>query len=170
MVGLGTIGLVIGAAVLVAVVYFRREFGETGVFLGRGLSAFGTGFQTALSSVLSPQITPKFLPTIGLNIVGSGGFGGEGGCFLKPFLQDCPSGYHIGGWLGSECCPDTNIGGYGSGAPASSDDRQGGRNINVGASGRQGLPPQPMVVPIGRLGAREPREQRVFSEGAFRVL
>ena len=57
-----------------------------------------------------------------------------------------------------------------SNRPAAPDDRQGGRNINVGASGRQGLPPQPMVVPIGRLGAREPREQRVFQAGAFRIL
>lgn len=161
--------LIIVAAIFIGLIFIRKEIGEAGTALGQvgtGIGVFGKGIQTAISALLSPQIRPALVPTLGLQLELPDGLPGTeetltcDKCVVADFRGRHP-----------EFCIACL-----SNRPAAPDDRQGGRNINVGASGRQGLPPQPMVVPIGRLGpsirdgAREPREQRVFQAGAFRIL
>lgn len=50
--------------------FFRRETSEALNLYGGGLSGIGRGLQSFVSSVGSPQITPKFSPTIGFNTEG----------------------------------------------------------------------------------------------------
>ena len=109
--------LIIVAAAFVGIIFIRKELGETGaalgslgVGLGTGLSSVGRGIQTFVSSILSPQIRPALVPTLGLKLELPFGIGGN------------------------------NSFGFPR-APAAVDDRQGGRNVNVGSIGREGLPP-----------------------------
>lgn len=63
----GVIPLAITGAVLAAVVYFRRELGETGSFIGQGLSGLAKG----VSAIGSVSLTPTFRPTIGFDFFGA---------------------------------------------------------------------------------------------------
>ncbi len=58
------IGLLVGLALLERFTGWGEELGD----IGTGLATFGQGIQKFISSVFSPQITPTFLPTIGLDI------------------------------------------------------------------------------------------------------
>ena len=136
--------LAVGAVVAALIgftIYFRRELGETGVFVGSGLGALGRGLQQFgagagggigqfVTGAFSPKIRPEFVPTVGFKLELPFGIGGSG---------------------------------------ATEDDRLGGRSDGIGFSpspmiGRIGEPPIPSDV---RSGAREPR---VFQEGAWRIL
>lgn len=75
-------GAIIGAGILLTIVaasiFLRRELGETGRLLGGGFSSLGqglgrgfSGVAGGISSLLSPQIRPTFVPTIGFNVVGT---------------------------------------------------------------------------------------------------
>ena len=139
------LGLIIAGAVLAAVVFFRKELGETGALLGGGFGAFGKGVQTGVSGILSPQIRPAFVPTIGFNI--EGGFGttatGEPrtappgsnvpqGCVFYPLTVPCPSGWRDAGLafgpgaIGKSCCPPDQRGeeaGFQIGGPPTPESR-----------------------------------------------
>ena len=72
---LALIGLVAAAVVVLGLIFFREPIAETGFLLGGSAAALGTGIQTGLGAVLSPEIRPTFVPTIGLRLELPGGFG-----------------------------------------------------------------------------------------------
>jgi len=51
---MGKLGLIIGVGALLAVVFFRRELGETGAFLGKGATQLGTGIGEGISGLFKP--------------------------------------------------------------------------------------------------------------------
>ena len=111
--------LIIAAAIFVGVIFIRKEIGETGVELGRAATGIGLGLGTlgrGIQTFVSSILSPRIRPEL-VPTLG-----------LKLELP-----YGIGGSSGP-------IGG------GDDDDRQGGRNINVGSVGRQGLPPTPMIA------------------------
>jgi len=65
--GIPVAGLIL-AAVFAAVVFFRKEIGETGTFLGTGFERLGRGVQAGVSALASPSIRPEFVPKLGLDI------------------------------------------------------------------------------------------------------
>ena len=138
--------LIIAAAVFVGVIFIRKEIGETGtalgVFgtgLGTGLGNVGRGIQTFVSSILSPQIRPALVPTLGLQLeLPSFGGGGNGEESL-----DCVKcgGADYRGRHPEFCLACVHN------RPSAPDDRQGGRNVNVQTltGGRLGIPPMEVI-------------------------
>ena len=134
--------LAVGAVVAALIgftIYFRRELGETGVFVGSGLGALGRGLQQFgagagggigqfVSGAFSPKIRPEFVPTIGFKLelpfgIGEsnapGGFGATEDVRYGGRISEPP----IGGGVRST---SQLLQQYGYAAP---DDRQGGRSF-----------------------------------------
>lgn len=91
------VGGLILAGVLAAVVFFRKEIGETGTFLGRGFGEFGTGVQRGISALTSPSIRPEFVPTVGFKTELPGQCGpGENMELKLPWVSCRPGGVGSG--------------------------------------------------------------------------
>jgi len=155
-------GLAAAGAVIAATVFFREEIGAAGSLVGGGLGDLGQGFGRLISSVFSPQITPRFVPTIGVNVINP--FGGATTQSTQPTPQQPTTPQQPQGALEKFCNSPSGLlppsiiickaAGFSSRLSAQStlgipdEERSGSRST-------QGLPPNT----VARIGPRITEEQ-----------
>lgn len=107
--GLGAwIGIGIAAAAVAAIVLFRKQIEEGAASLGAGFASLGTGIQTGVGAILSPQVSPS----VGLQLGGVLAPPSKD-CYSKALFVECEPGFSVDFWSGT-CCPTPRSDGRGT--------------------------------------------------------